>query len=511
MTKETTKIEELMSKLLSTLDESEFFGILTSHIGNQVNCDEIVINLVHEDNSTREVARNGKAVSGSERIAKRPGACGHVIKSKKAYFSNNIQRDPMFSKVESTMNSELCVPVMVDGVVIGTAHLRRENEEEKFERSDINTVLEALNELASPLRNMKMYLSAKFLNESLQEKIKEKESQLKKSINGLELVDTVAIKEKEIIGKSDVMINLLNTADKAAMDGISILITGETGSGKEMIARRMHCRSNRSRGAFTTMDCSMGTEEQLEAELFGSEEITVTHGLKLKKGAVEAAANGTVFINNIHKMPVRLQAKLMKFIADGIFSRVGTQTPLRSEARIIAASAVELVTCVEEGTFREDLFFALGALNLRIPALRERGTDIEVLASHFLNKGKDVSDQKSMSPGVIKLLTDYHWPGNVRELESIMQRAYILSPSSIVERDHLADSIKVEKKEETKQEEEIVGYREMTLNDLEREHICRTLEHLSGNKTKTARVLGITVKTLYNKLHSYGMIEPKEA
>lgn len=512
--KELTKIDTLSSKLLATLDESIFFAELTKYFSNIIACDEIVLNLVHEDNSCRLVAKNGKAIKNADRKSKGLGAAGHVIKTKRAYFSNSVSRDPIFaSSEENGIQSELCVPVSLDGVIIGTIHFKvnEGNEERKFERNDINTVLEVLELIKTPLANIKMYLSAKFLNESLQRKIEEKESELTKKAGGLDLVDSYRIEEKQIVGNSQVMKDLLATVDRVSATDVNVLVNGESGVGKEMIARRIHCRSARGQRAFITVDCSMGTEEQLEVEIFGREELDVIKGLRIHKGVVESADAGTVFINNIDKMPVRLQAKLMSFIKEGLYNRVGTQAPLRSDVRIIAASSKDIQACVAEGTFREDLSFGLSTMTLRVPSLRERHEDIEVLASHFLNAGKSADSQKSMSPGVVKLLADYHWPGNVRELHSIMERAYILSPSSIIERDHLADSIKVEKIEEEVEVVEERGFREMTLNDLEREHICRTLEHLGGNKTKTAKTLGITVKTLYNKLHSYGMIESKEA
>jgi len=511
LTTKATRIEELSSKLLSTLNESVFFGELTNYISEVIKADDILINLIHEDNSSRLVAHNGRAIEDSVRNEKTSGACGHVVKSKRAYFSNNVGRDPIFANSESSAVAELCVPVSVDGAIIGTIHLRRNSEEVKFEREDINGVLEILNEVKAPLLNMKMFLSAKYLNESLSKKIKEKEIELLKSRNGIQIADTYKISEREIIGKSPIMKELISRVDRVAVTNANVLVNGESGTGKEMIARRIHCRSERRDHAFISVDCSMGTEEQLEAEIFGKEELDLARGSRTIKGIVEACDGGTLFVNNIHKLPVRLQSKLVSFMKDGIFFRVGTQSPMKSDVRVIAASSKELKDLVSEGTFREDLYFVIATVGLRVPSLRERREDIEVLANFFLNKDKNVENQKSMSPGVVKQLLDYKWPGNVRELQSIMERAFILSPSSIIEKDHLADCVKAEVVEVVESEKIEMNFREMTLNDLERHHICQTLEHLSGNKTKTAKVLGITVKTLYNKLHSYGMIDAKEA
>ncbi len=510
--KKSTKIENLASKLLTTLDESVFFSELSKYINSEIESDHILVNIVHEDNSIRTVSRDGKVVRKAKKVEKGLGAAGSVVKSKRAYFSNCVDRDPIFSNCDmGEIKAELSVPVSVDGVLIAIVHLQRLSDEIKFSKEDINTLLEIINEVQLPLKNMKMFLSAKFLNESLEKQIEEKVQELMNSKSGLNLVKTHSIEEKEIIGNSSIMKELLTNVDRLADSDVNLLLQGASGTGKEMIARRIHCRSSRNSGAFVVMDCSMGTEEHLEAEIFGREDVDVINGIKIHKGNVEAATGGTLFINNIEKMPVRLQAKLMSFIKDKVYNRVNGHKNHRADVRIISASTDCVKERVQEGTFREDLYFAISFMGMRVPSLKERLEDIEILASHFLNKGKSVESQKSMSPGVVKLLMDYHWPGNVRELQSIMERAYILSPSSIVEKDHLADSIKVEKQPEIVEVETTTSYREMTLNDLEKEHITRTLEHLGGNKTKTAKVLGITVKTLYNKLHSYGVVIGKEA
>ncbi len=511
MKKESTKIENLLSTLLTTLDEEIFFSELSKFFRSEIICDEILINLAHEDGSCRLVAKNSKAVKNAKRISKGLGSVGHVIKTKRAYFSNNVQRDPLFATTKTEeSHSELCVPMIIDGVIIGTISFKGNNEEINFKKEDINSVLEGLNGLQKPLKNMKMYLSAKFLNESLKQKIEEKEIELKNSVPGVSLSRSTT-QEKEIIGKSEIMQELLIAVDRVSASDVNTFVAGETGVGKEMVARRIHCRSERKNHAFIVVDCSMGNDDYLEAEIFGKEEVDAARGFRVKKGALEAANGGTIFINNIEKMPIKVQARLMAFINEQSYSRVGTHEKLRSNVRIICAASQNMKENVAMGTFREDLFYNLSTIGLRVPSLRERKSDIEILANYFLNLGKLPEAQKSMSPGVVKLLEDYNWPGNVRELHSIMERAYVLSAGMIVERDHLADSIKVEQDEVADSQEEIRVFREMTLGEIEKEHICQTLDHLGGNKTKTAKVLGITVKTLYNKLHSYGMIEAKEA
>lgn len=510
--KESTQNEALSSKLLTTLEEGKFFNEMAKFVKTIVEFDSILINIVHDDKTTRIVSKDGKIVKNADKVEKNFGALGSVIKSSRPYFSNTVKRDPIYSGVEvGDVEAELTIPVSVEGVMIAVMQVRRVSSENKFKREDINKILEMINSISLPLKNMKMYLSAKFLNEALEKKIKDKESEIENNHSGLNLVKTYSIEEKEIIGNSSIMKELLSNIDRVSESDVNILLQGNSGTGKEMIARRVHCRSDRSAAPFIVMDCSMGTEDHLDLEIFGKEDIDVINGLKVRPGLLERADGGTLFINNVNKMPIRLQSKLINFIKDKSFQRCNGHKTQKANVRIVSASTECLKTKVSEGTFREDLFYAISFLGLRVPSLNERLEDIEALATYFLNKDKAVDKQKSMSPGVVKLLMDYHWPGNVRELQSIMERAYILSPSSIVERDHLADSIKVEKEAPVKEVKVAEAYREMTLNDLEKEHITRTLEHLGGNKTKTAKVLGITVKTLYNKLHSYGVVIGKEA
>lgn len=512
MDKKTTSLETLVTNLLTTLDERFFFSELSKHISENVACDSNSINIIGADSSATLIARDGREVENGRRLEKGEGVAGQVVRTKKSYFSNSVARDPLFATCrDEDVIAELCVPVVVDGHAIATIHVQSKSEEIQFSRDNMNEVLAVLNELDKPLRNMKMYLSAKNLNESLQRQIEQKEQELQKSQSSVTIADTYRIKDKEIIGNSPTMKRIIEIADKIAAADTFALIKGESGTGKEMIARRIHCRSVRGENAFISLDCSALPEDRLEIELFGEVSGIVGGAIKERAGMIEAANNGTLFLNNIHALPVRLQAKLMNFINDGMAFRVGSQAPYRANVRVISATTKDIDEMVSEGTFREDLTYALGVLKLEAPSLRERKEDIEVLATHFLNTGKKVEDQKSLSPGAITALLEYRWPGNVRELQSIMERAYILSSGKIVERDHLAESVFSKEQHEETQEVEAISFSEMTLDELERRHIMMTLEHLSGNKTKTAKVLGITVKTLYNKLHSYGMIQPKEA
>jgi Nif-specific regulatory protein len=507
-----SSLEELSSTLLSTLDEGVFFSELSRFLLSVVKHDQCLVYQVHGDSSAQLVSENGEVTKEGKILAKGEGIAGHVVRTKRAYISNNVSRDPLFANDKEDRIAELAVPVACDGIILGTIHFQSKTEEIQFSREDVTNILSVLSEIKRPLVNMKMYLQAKHLNEVLLMKIEEKERELAESKGSSSLGESYKIQDVDIIAHSPIMKELVVLAERVAMSDVNTLIQGEHGVGKETLARRIHCKSSRKDQAFMVVDCSSMSEEDLELELFGKEITDFSLGQQIRQGAIEMSNNGTLLLANIDSLTVGLQSKLAHYISEGLAFRVGGQVPFRSDVRIIASSVKSLKSEVEENLFREDLFYALNTMIMNIPSLRDRKEDIEPLANFILNNGKDISMQKSLSPGVVKALTDYAWPGNIREVQNVIERAYILSDGLIIERDHLSESITEGKIEEVVEENaELFQFSEMTLDELEKKHICRTLDHLEGNKTKTAKMLGITVKTLYNKLHSYGMISPKEA
>lgn len=512
LAKSSSEIQELMSLLLSTLDESTFFNELSKFLTQSVSCDRIIVHKVLDDQSTQLIACNGSVVEDGKKLEKGQGPAGHVIRTKKSYFSNNVSRDPLFAdESKDGVQTELCIPVVADASVIATIHFQSFNIERTFERKDITTVLDILEQISVPLTNMKMYLSAKHLNQALLSKIEQKEKELSERQDVGSYNSSFKIDDKNIIGNSDTLLRLKSVLEKVAHTNANSLIVGENGSGKELSARKIHCLSERRDYSFLTVDCTALPEEKLEEEIFGVEIVEITGNTRVRNGILEKANGGTVLIKNISRLPINLQSKLILFINQGMAFRVNGQMPYQANVRIIASTLKNLEEEVEKGNFREDLFYSLNTVNLKIPALRERPDDIELLATFFLNEGKPNELQKSFSPGVLKALREYHWPGNVRELQNVVERAYILSDGPIVEKNHISETIFRENVVQEEIDQDVYLFQEMTLDELEKKHICRTLEHLSGNKTKTAKMLGITVKTLYNKLHSYGMIGQKEA
>jgi Nif-specific regulatory protein len=466
---------------------------------DHMNCHQVVV---------YKILDNGQAIqmpNGIE-LQKNEGAAGYIARTKRGYFSNTVERDPVFAmEALQGIKAELCLPIAAEGKVIGSIHCQMKDNSREFTRDDMTMGMSVLNEIKGPIQNMKLYLTAKHLNETLLKTIELKERELQESRSGLKIHDTFKINEKEIIGRSLQMKELLSLVDKISDLDITALLQGEAATGKEMIARRIHCRSNRRDRAFVAIDCSAFSAHQLEIELFGNEK---------QVGMLEAAHYGTVFINNIDLITVELQNKLIQYMNTKMGIKSLSKDFFSSDVRVLSASSKDLLAMTTTKHFREDLYFALSAVVLKVPALRERKEDIELLANFFLNRNKEKSAHKSFSAAAVKSLSDYSWLGNVRELQNIVERAYILSEGSIVDKLHLDNNIQnaetknvaitavVEKKAE---------YVALTLSELEKNHIMQTLENLTGNKTKSAKVLGITVKTLYNKLHSYGIEFDKEA
>jgi Nif-specific regulatory protein len=302
------------------------------------------------------------------------------------------------------------------------------------------------------------------------------------------------------------MKDLLSLVDRICDKEINAYVMGEAATGKEMIARRIHCRSHRRDRAFVSVDCSTMNEAQLDREIFGTEN---------SMGMLEVSNFGTLFINSIEKMTPAIQNKLMQYLTSKMGIKAESTGFFKSDVRMISASTKDLMDMVRSGSFREDLYFALSTVVLKAPALRDRKEDIELMANFFLNQNKSKESQKSFSPGAIKALTEFNWSGNVRELQNVVERAFILAEGSIIEKLHLDQNIQNAEAVLAIFEKPVIAakvdFQHLTLEELEKTHIMGTLENLGGNKTKTAKVLGITVKTLYNKLHSYGVEFDKEA
>ena len=291
---------------------------------------------------------------------------------------------------------------------------------------------------------------------------------------------------------------MLKTADRVAPTEVAVLIEGESGTGKEVLARRIHRNSSRANRPLVSLNCGAIQESLLLSELFGHEKGAFTGAVSQKVGLVELADGGTLFLDEIGEMGMETQAKLLRFLQEGEIYRVGGKTPIQVDVRILSATNRDLAARIQEGRFREDLYYRINTVTLRISPLRQRVCDIPLLAEAFLKSGSQTR-VKSFAASALALLRQYRWPGNARELQNAVERFKILVESDEVSAEDVPKHLKLGKRE--LEAPEISDT--FDLSQIEKHHILRVLAHFSGNKTKAANAMGITVKTLYNKLARY--------
>ena len=313
------------------------------------------------------------------------------------------------------------------------------------------------------------------------------------------------IDNKQIIYKSDVMHQLMKMVDRVAPSNAAVLVLGESGTGKELIAHAIHERSNRRDKPFVAINCGALRETLLESELFGHEKGAFTGAYTRKIGLAEMANGGTLFLDEIGELSPGIQSKLLRFIQEGEIYRVGGKEPIKVDIRLISATNRELDVEVVNGNFREDLYYRINTIVVHSPPLRRRKEDISVLIDHFLVNGSHsyLNRGRQMSPEANEIMVQYDWPGNIRELQNVCERLQILAEGHIIMPGDLPDHIRNPEQKIT-----IDDYDpNVSLYELEKRYILKALNFFEGNKTQAANALGITIKTLYNKLHEYGEFE----
>jgi DNA-binding NtrC family response regulator len=332
------------------------------------------------------------------------------------------------------------------------------------------------------------------------------------------VLSAVADESHQLVFEDEAMAQVIAMADQIAPSEASILITGESGTGKEILARYVHRRSSRADKAFISVNCAAIPENLLESELFGHEKGAFTGAVARRVGKFEEADGGTLLLDEISEMDTRLQAKLLRAIQEREIDRVGGGKPVKVNIRIIATSNRDLAEAVKRGTFREDLLYRLNVVNLRLPALRERPKDILALARHFVRKYAEANGlpYRPLAGETERLLLSHGWKGNVRELENTIHRAVLLSQGSeiVAEAIRLPDGARLQEGAVRVNSSDaasvavaaamttraLVG---RTVGDVERDLILDTLDHCLGNRTHAANILGISIRTLRNKLREY--------
>jgi len=320
------------------------------------------------------------------------------------------------------------------------------------------------------------------------------------------LEENIALQQKleeryrfeNIIAKSPRMQQVIEVIKVVAKSNATVLITGETGTGKELVARAIHSQSHRRDRPFVAVSCAALPESLLESELFGHEKGSFTGAYAQKKGKFEVANRGTLFLDEIGEMSANVQVHLLRVLEEKEFSRVGGNEPIKVDVRVISATNRDMKEAIAKGQFREDLYYRLNVVNIELPPLRERTEDIPLLAEHFL-KGFALENRKEItgfSPEATDFLLRHEWLGNVRELENAIERAVILAQNSVIDVADLSQQNLVPAGSNASEKD---------LKQVEKDHIQNVLAETGGNYTKAARILGISRMTLYNKAKVYGL------
>jgi transcriptional regulator with GAF, ATPase, and Fis domain len=383
----------------------------------------------------------------------------------------------------------ISAPVRAGGRPVGVIHLEVEAAEREATPDDLEFVMAACDALGVAVEN----LSAREALSTRLASTADENERLKRRLG----------EESQMVGASAVLVAIKDQIALVAGTKATVLVRGESGSGKELVARAIHESSDRSRSPFVCLNCAALSETLLESELFGHEKGAFTGATERKAGKFEAAHKGTLMLDEIGEMSPAIQAKFLRVLEGHPFERVGGSNRVQVDVRVVAATNRNLEEAVSSGEFRRDLYFRLKVVEILVPPLRKRPADIEPLARHFLNRfaletGRKVRD---FTPQALDALLSYHWPGNIRELRNCIERAVVLSLDEAVDVHELALSHLSSPGETGKRAGDKPGpFVPETLDDMERRHVMATLEAVGGNKTKAAAILGIERSTLDRKL-----------
>jgi two-component system response regulator HydG len=525
-------LNELSHKLQSLLNADNLYKETLKIIQSRFHYYYISLWTTKEDGTATLQAHDGayaNFLSPGFQL-KGEGMVGHVIATKKPYLSNDITHDKTFSslKLPIETKSALAVPIVdanegLIGVLnVEAAEANAFDEDDRYVMESIGAQVSLAlanahlyNRVADFARDMKKQVDEKTQELRVaNDRIMEQQKLLQKENRALKTIVNRAGGTREIIGQSTAVASLLSMVDKIAPTRVSVLIQGESGTGKELIAQRIHRQSDRTDNPFVTINCGALQEGLLESELFGHEKGAFTGAVAQKIGLAETADGGTLFLDEIGEMSMSIQAKLLRFLQEGEMYRIGGKQPIRVDVRVLSATNRDLEQEVKNGRFREDLFYRLNTITLRVPPLRKRPEDVALLVKYFLEQSRYGSARLlTIDPKAMEAMKSYAWPGNIRELQNTIEQLKILTEGPEIRLEDLPFNIRMAQSNSQNSQSLQAGTPAiaMTLEDLEKNHILQMLSYQQGNKTKTAKMLGITIKTLYNKLHRYGMLDSETA
>ncbi|MCZ6792305.1 MAG: sigma 54-interacting transcriptional regulator [Planctomycetota bacterium] len=478
---EVRKLFELHTRISGTSSIEDFFRNLLAEVVPVLKADNAAVLLPEGDGWSVRASFPGTDVNQG---AVSQSVVDHVVSQGKALLLENSMSDEKFQERTSIVDKEittvLAIPVPIAGKVGAVIYADRRGAATPFLTEDLQLLTAALESIGPVLERL--------LSE---ERLRSENRNLFKSITD----------SKQLVGKSPAVEASLEFIRRAAPTPMTVLIQGETGTGKELVASAVHYASSRRGRPFIVINCAALPENLVESELFGHEKGAFTGALARRKGRFELAHRGTLFLDEVSEMTLACQAKLLRLLEERKFERVGGSESIQVDVRVVAATNRNLLEAVDEGTFREDLYYRLSVLNIELPPLRDRREDLPLLVEHFLRERCGTT--KKLSNQAEKKLLAYNWPGNVRQLRNVIESAVVLGTGDEIRPEDLV--LPPPRRARKSSTEPPVGAdgKPMSLQDLERAHIQHVLEHTGGNKKRTAEILGIERCTLYAKIKSY--------
>ncbi len=480
MEKKLAVLANTMALISSSLDLDETLQKITESTTKALNAEAGAILLTGKDENTlffKTIFGGGGEKLRKVSLRLGEGIVGWVAKEKKALLIPDAKNDSRYkfdleNKTGFETTSVIAAPLCSEEKVIGTIEVTNPTDKQEFAPEDLDFLKLLAPQIVSAIKNAQRY-------NHLQAEVK---------------------LQSTIVGNSPQLKQALELVEKVSQFEATVLVTGESGSGKELIVRAIHESSARRNGPFIAINCTALPENLLESELFGHVKGAFTGAVLTRKGKFELASGGTLFLDEIGDMSVNIQAKLLRALETKSFTPVGGEKEIKVDVRIVAATNKNLVTESQTGRFREDLFYRLNEFQILLPPLRERKEDIPLLIDYFI---KDFSRQlKKKISGIDKeaknTLLAYAWPGNIRQLRSVIKRAIILSTTTTITAKELAGQL------EEKREETVTAYPKMTtIMEVEKEHINYVLSQTAWNKSKAAKTLGLSRPTLDAKIAKY--------
>lgn len=473
------KLFDFSQQLLSDYDLEQLLDRLLDSVIDITNADKGFLILVEEDDFGIRVARNVNRETIPDAVEHvSDSIIAKVLQSREAIIVSDAMKNEEFKGSESVVNlnlsSVMCVPLVDRGSLLGLIYVGNEHITNLFTRRhlDLLTIFGAQASLI--IANAIMVRDLRLDRERLSERLSE-------------------MRFGSIIGASDAMREIFRKVEKVAPTDVNVLVTGETGTGKELVAREIHNRSPRFKEPFVTINCGAIPESLLESELFGHMKGAFTGADQTREGKFQAADGGTIFLDEIGEMPLNLQVKLLRVIQERQITKVGASTPEDVDIRIIAATNKDLEQAVDDGEFREDLFYRLNVIMLHLPPLQMRGNDVILIANYYIREICEDLDvgHKELNQEAVNALKRYEWPGNVRQLENRLKKAILLSESSVITPKDLGLTPEMlEPILPLSEAKERFAYR----------YVIEALERNDGNRTKAADELDVDPRTIFRYL-----------